>query len=210
MRINYEKLADKMGQVAPSIGADDVYIDFIKILSSCLSWGTNKDLYNNTCKKYSGKELHNISLLIIEIFNIYNYALKNDTYADPLGNIYEILASRHKRSKLGQYFTPEPICDLMAEITKMNWEDNFMEPCAGSGRMILAAHKIAKGGNFVAYDIDYICAHMTAINMAIHGIKGAVFCKNYLIQDEKPSFEMYVNQNYWKNNIPCIYYKGSD
>lgn len=67
-------------------------------------------------------------------------------WADPLGHIYETIASQSKKSGFGQFFTPEPICDLMAKMTitlsdKKGQKIN--DPACGSGRMLLAAN----GGN---------------------------------------------------------------
>jgi type I restriction enzyme M protein len=109
-------------------------------------------------------------------------------WCDVWGTYYEILASRNKKSSFGQFFTPEHICELMARLTIQDKEEKkniiVNEPCAGSGRMVMAAHCHLKGkGIFYAEDADSICAKMTAINMVTHGITGEVVCHNSLMPE---------------------------
>lgn len=99
---------------------------------------------------------------------------------DALGTYYEILSSLHKRQAFGQFFTPEPICDLMAQITIYDEEQTdtiktVNDPACGSGRTLLAAHCQLKG-RCIAYaeDLDEMCAKMTVLNLFIHGVRGEV------------------------------------
>lgn len=110
------------------------------------------------------------------------------TFYDPLGRLYEVIKTNHKSSLLGQYFTPEPIVEMMTQI--INVESNrgevikILDPACGSGRMGLssAVYVIQKGiPTWISMnDIDGLCAKMTAVNMALNGVVGEATCMNGL------------------------------
>ncbi|MGR3809592.1 N-6 DNA methylase [Jiulongibacter sp. NS-SX5] len=118
--------------------------------------------------------------LIVAILKAYNSRLQFDRWYDGLGLFYEIIASRYKSSRLGQFFTPAPVVDLMAELNGPIKGNSVMDCCSGSGRFLLAAK--AANPNIWGYaaDLDPVCAKMTALNMAMHGCIGEVSCMNSL------------------------------
>lgn len=89
------------------------------------------------------------------------------TNEEALGEIYmEFCANEH----MGQFFTPMPLCRLMAKMTVYDGIPagrtfNVSEPCAGSGRMIvaLAQEMLSEQADrcfFFAQDLDYTCCMM--------------------------------------------------
>lgn len=110
------------------------------------------------------------------------------SFYDPLGRMYEAITSKYKSSRLGQFFTPSHVVDMMTKISGIgNDRKEFvrvLDPACGSGRMGLSAasHTMAKGvPTWVTMnDIDPICAKMTAVNMAFNGVVGEVVCMNGL------------------------------
>jgi type I restriction enzyme M protein len=103
---------------------------------------------------------------------------------DPFGCLFESVCSNFSKQANGQFFTPMPLCDLIAQITipppseKVGGTCN--DPCSGSGRLLLAANHINPSLYFIAVDIDPICAKMTAINMCLNGAVGEVSCNDGL------------------------------
>ena len=115
-------------------------------------------------------------------------------WQDILGPTYMELGSHGQRNWLGQYFTPQVVAGAMARITMSGLDlnefppgrlINVMEPCAGSGVMLLAACEaiVADFGaatlprfSFTAIDLDPLCSAMTACqilaNGAMHGAMG--------------------------------------
>ncbi len=107
---------------------------------------------------------------------------------DILGRVYMEVASRWKQSGLGQFFTPPAICEMMC---RMNLGDvkaqvleyrargeriRVMEPCVGSGAMILAMKKVIleEAGyvalnqyEFYGMDVDETCCKMAKIQLAL-------------------------------------------
>ncbi len=181
-----------------------LFDDFLTIVICCMGRETNEDLYFETIKRYENEELNYFARMLGELVLIYERAEKAGRWCDPLGTFYEILASRSKKSGLGQFFTPESLCNLMAQIMVSDeWGQTVNEPCSGSGRMVLAANHKTKGNYYVCEDIDPICAKMTAINLCFHKIKGEVHCRDVIAYD-KPRFTYAINHFYWKYNITHI------
>ena len=85
--------------------------------------------------------------------------------ADYLGRVYEEQAVAN--SYAGQFFTPEPLVDMMATMTMPDdLPDTAIvnDPACGSGRMLIAGIKRNRFATFVGVDTDLTCVHMTALN----------------------------------------------
>ena len=102
-------------------------------LIASFSQGKMEDLYFYNLEKYGGdgitKFAEMLSWVIID--------LENDN--ELLGESYMQLSSRSKASALGQFFTPMPICVLMAQIVEVEPGKTICDPACGSGRTLLAA-----------------------------------------------------------------------
>lgn len=64
----------------------------------------------------------------------------SEGFCDPLGELYQQAISNGHN---GQYFTPEPICDMLSIMSGDTLSDGqkVLDPACGSGRMLLAAAK---------------------------------------------------------------------
>lgn len=95
-------------------------------------------------------------------------------FYDALGDTFmEYISS----GKNGQFFTPQPICDMMAMLVHAeDIKDNtrVSDPSCGSGRMLLAAGKINRHAKFYGADLDLICCKMTVLNMLLNSMCGEV------------------------------------
>jgi len=100
-------------------------------------------------------------------------------FRDPLGDLYMQTVSK---GHLGQYFTPEHMCDLMA-ILSVGISENgksVLDPACGSGRMLLAAAKINRHQVFYGADIDKVCCKMAVFNMLLQSLTGEIAHMNSL------------------------------
>lgn len=108
-------------------------------------------------------------------------------WTDVLGEVYECMAGKYKKSGLGQFFTPKGICAVMAKMTigepPADRITTILDPTSGSGRTLIdAADYIRRNWGkealercrFYANDIDSICAKMCRINFALYGMSGEV------------------------------------
>jgi len=98
---------------------------------------------------------------------------------DPLGRMYECITSKNKSSIMGQYFTPEPVVDMMVQINISNGREGvqrIFDPACGSGRMGLAAAAHLMKQKLPVWvtmnDIDSILTKVTAVNMCLNGVVG--------------------------------------
>jgi type I restriction-modification system DNA methylase subunit len=125
--------------------------------------------------------------MFLELFNLLGEG--SEEFQDLLGTVYMEISSRSKSSRMGQYFTPDPVSMMMAELTLFDIDtervgQKINDPSAGSGMMILKA--ASKFGNtrhlqfFVAQDLDLMCCKMCAINMSMNTIPGEVYHMNTL------------------------------
>ena len=95
---------------------------------------------------------------------------------DTLGHLYEELyQSRGKANALGQFYTPESVCDLMSRMQTHPdevYSVRVNDPACGSGRTLVAEHHILKKGYYVGQDIDATSVKMCALNMMVHNMRG--------------------------------------
>lgn len=144
---------------------------------------TEEDTYLARSKKYQPAEMKVFSELLAELMLLYS---KCDTWTDPLGSFYECIAGNYKKSGFGQYFTPEPLCDMMVRLQMPTdaSPETVNDPACGSGRLLLACHFHCKGKVRVfAEDLDGICVKMTCLNLLFHGAVGEVVQHNSLRDD---------------------------
>lgn len=106
----------------------------------------------------------------------------------------------------GQYFTPMPVCRMMAEMTAdadalraIVAERGFVrvsEPAAGSGAMVIALSATMRAHGFnpqrqlyvEAVDVDATACHMAFVQLALLGLPAIVWHGNALTLDMHESF----------------------
>ncbi len=94
-------------------------------------------------------------------------------YRDPLGEFYMLEISRHVH---GQYFTPQPVCDMMATLSGVGegTGTSAYDPACGSGRMLLAAAKINRNLLMYGGELDFTCCRMAVINLLLNSLTGEI------------------------------------
>ena len=132
-----------------------------------------EDEYLQTIEKYKASPLRHefpklFAQLVIEMEERHSSSNGNDV----LGEFYE---QHLYRKGASQYFTPQPVCEFMAQIAgeKNQSEEplNILDPACGSGRMLLSASRsMGKNNHFFGIDIDQQCAQMTALNLFLNGL----------------------------------------
>lgn len=120
-------------------------------------------------------------------------------FLDWFGAVYEeMFQGRSKASALGQFFTPESLCHMMAKMIKP--DGGRSNDCAcGSGRTMLAAFAENDRTKFQWYeagDVDYTSCKMCALNFMIHGMLGIVKRQDALMWDT-PAIIYHINEVRW-------------
>ncbi len=200
-------------------GVHAVFEDFLAMYTYAISnsvdayhYEKREADYMRIVKKYSLEEIEQIVALgchlTMELESQSGYP------QDILGPLFHELNLHNEYA--GQFFSPQNICDAMAQIAigadKLNNGKAYitvMEPACGSGAMVLAAAKAlqAQGRNYqqemiaVCIDIDFKCVCMTYIQLALHGIPAVIIHGNTLTTEEHSRWytPMYfIGGWYWK------------
>lgn len=158
-----------MDHITQRYGKRQVFSDFLQMVICSLSMGAREDVYLQVVAKYEPKEVHRfpeaMALLVQEMDN------EGMGLHDVLGTYFEQEISMGHN---GQFFTPVPVCDLMAMMSPPSFGQTIADPACGSGRCLLAAAKINRHCLFFGADVDADCARMTAINLCLNGLYGEV------------------------------------
>lgn len=153
---------------------------------------------------YERQDLDRFNALFQEFLLVMKRGIHEHKWYDALGTYYQVLSSNSKKSCMGQFFTPESVCSMMAQMTPIEGEGNFVnDPTCGSGRTLLAAHCLYPGNIFFGEDLDPMCCKMATINMLIHGVRGEVVNMDSLSRE---SFRAGWRVNRWLHlsGIPVI------
>jgi len=165
-----KKFSNILNELSYSYSRSTVFDDFLQMVVCSLSIGTQEDLYFKTIKKYKATDLQKFAeafaFLVVDMDN------GGEGLRDCLGDYFqEFISGGHN----GQFFTPSPICDMLASITMSEINGETVADCAcGSGRILLAAAKVKRNIKVFAADISYSCCLMTLINLSLNNIPGVV------------------------------------
>jgi type I restriction-modification system DNA methylase subunit len=111
----------------------------------------------------------------------------------------------------GEFYTPFHLSVCMAQMIIPDGEQfpkdrplSFLEPCCGSGGMILAAAKVLHERDIPvqcmrwrAADLNHLSADMTFINTTLWGIPCEVFCGNSLTDPNYENSQRRENMFFW-------------
>ena len=149
----------------------------------------NEALYMQTIKPYQGDDLQSFS----KALGVLQLNALDDPYSDILG---EFFMNNITRGANGQYFTPMPICEMMAQMQFENTSEDgkrVLDPACGSGRMLLAYAKLNHRNYFFGADNTNTCAKMATINFFLNGLKGEVAWMNSLSMEWYGGWQINTN-----------------
>lgn len=183
-----KEFISKLQNLDKSKNIATVFRDFL-ILSTCAlaqPFYRSDELeqeYLQTINTYTKEQAVNFSKLLALLIE----ALE-EKHQDFLGQVFSNLNLGNSRK--GQFFTPYHVSKFMSEINIGDIEHQLeekdfvtlLEPCCGSGGMIIAYAETLKekGYNYQhqlyveAIDIDEICFMMTYVQLSLYGIPAKV------------------------------------
>lgn len=162
-----------------------VFSDFVDFSLLMLNINKKAEDFKELETRWDNPEDHK---LFAEMFALLGNL--SEGFNDALGDLFMECVS-HGRN--GQFFTPQPICDMMAIMTIGDQAKDGMSvsDCAcGSGRMLLGAAKINRHLKFYGADNDATCAKMTAVNFILHSMTGEVAHMNTLSMEHYKSWHI--------------------
>lgn len=164
-----------------------VFDDFLTMSICALAGGRMEKEYLECAGRYPRAKNEGIGDGLIDEFPRMFGELVNameDEKKDIIGDFFMGAVSN---GESGQYFTPEHISDFMAQIVGGEGADGEkvadMAGC-GSGRMLLGAAKVNPRRLFIGKDLDLRCVKMTALNLALNGLRGFVIWGNGLTNEQ--------------------------
>jgi len=135
----------------------------------------------------------------IEELGTYNLA---KIQSDVLGRVYEELIPDVERHRLGQYYTPPPIVELIVEMCVKSPNDTVLDPGCGSGSFLVKAYHKLKDlkkrenpfrgdaelhkellNQVYGIDINPFPAQLSSINLAVRNLKVRSENINLIVSD---------------------------
>jgi hypothetical protein len=180
-----------------------VFADFVEMGAIALSSAVDlrarearEKRYMEVVARYKPDEAEKFS----QMLGMLTMALEEET-SDVLGATFHDLELHNKWS--GQFFSPYPLCRMMAKIIVGGREEveariaargylTAQEPASGSGTMVIAlAHEIRELGinyqkhlHVTAVDVDPKCVHMTYLQLSLLHVPAIVVHGNSLSLEE--------------------------
>jgi len=135
----------------------------------------------------------------IEELGTYNLA---KIRSDIIGRVYEELIPDVERHRLGQYYTPPPIVELIIEMCIRSPDDKVLDPACGSGGFLVKAYYKLKDlkkkenpfaddnklheeilNQLYGIDINPFPAQLSSINLAVRNLKVPSRNINIIVSD---------------------------
>ena len=194
MMIDIKNFTAVFERIAHNKAEETVFSDFLDMVICSLSAGKYEEEYLSIVKKYKKEEVNLFCELMAEMLII-----MDDNGAGLKDCLGEFFQNHISRNKNGQFFTPEVVCDFMAQIamdSDSTVGKTIMDGCCGSGRMLLSAAKVSRNNYFFAADIDNRCVKMTAINLCMNGLQGEVVHMNTLSMEHWGGYSIEIISPY--------------
>ena len=197
-----EKLIDEIQMLGQSEGVNTVFTTFLEITANSIAAQMDPEhaeireaRYGEIASSMTPETLE----AYVRMFGQLCLAVleRQDDPCDILGDIYHKLRLNNEWS--GQFFTPDHISRLMAELVTPAFENpdqdgpvTISEPACGSGTLILGSVWVMQKQKFdfqhksffVAQDIDIRCVWMAYIQLSLYGIPAVVIHGNTMNMEE--------------------------
>ncbi|MEM3366281.1 MAG: N-6 DNA methylase [Candidatus Methanomethyliaceae archaeon] len=138
---------------------------------------------------------------LIDSLNDYDFSRME---SDFLGRVYEKLIPPVERKRLGQFYTPPEIVDLIVKLTIKDGKAKVLDPACGSGSFLVKAYHRLRELNRIprdlsgplgetfhkqlldqiyGVDINQFPAHLSVINLAIQNPRARIDTVNVIVKD---------------------------
>lgn len=98
------------------------------------------------------------------------------------GEIFDyVLQSMYRKEQIGNFITPQPLAELMADMLEPKQGELVIDPVCGCGRLLTAAAARCRDCRYIGNDLDGRIRTTAFFNMAFHGLRGAeLYQKDFL------------------------------
>ena len=132
-----------------------------------------------------------------KVFRVLDRYHFRGTQMDALGAVFEAIARRaEKDTRIGQFFTPEPIVRFAVDVVKPEPAQVVLDPAAGTGRFLSfslermqAGGRAVPGERLLGTDTDEWIVTIARMNLYIHGVREPrIHAENGLFLGDAPVF----------------------
>jgi len=188
--------AKALNNISSRHHTSQVFDDFLQMAVCAYSLGKSEDIYLDIAKKYNSDELKGFAEALGALVIQHEKTKNALEWNDYLGNYFENFGQYN--SKMGQFFTPISICNLMANFTNdipKEYRQTVNDPSCGSSRNLIA-HAMKDPLNrfnyfYIGQDLDKRCCLMSVLNFVMFGMSGVIIYMNCL------SLEIYGGWRVW-------------
>ncbi len=188
--------ARELNKVSDKHHQSQIFDDFLQMAVCAFSLGRSEEVYFERAKKYDSEEIKGFSRALGGLVLDHEKNNNSSDWKDFLGNYFEEFGQNN--AKMGQFFTPVSLCNLMANFTNDDLQNENMsvnDPSCGSSRNLIA-HSMKNPNNrfkffYIGQDLDKRCCLMSVLNFVMFGMKGVVIHMNCL------SMEIYGGWRIW-------------
>ena len=194
------ELISEIKTLAQSNGLNTVFTTFLEITATSIAAQMDPQNAKEREKRYqeiASKMTPEMLSSYARMFALLTLATRAhaEDPCDILGDIYHELRLNNEWN--GQFFTPDHICRLMAQLANVDVPEDkegpitINEPTCGSGTMVIGAVwamqrkgiDYRRKSFFVAQDIDIRCVWMAYIQLSLYGIPAVVIHGNTLTME---------------------------
>lgn len=194
-----KQIVKTLEQIGHSVGVETAFRDWCECAALALAngcdilhgkrWQAREARYLEIIKRYDEPNLFAGMLAHL------TRAFEEDPWQDYLGRVYMECFGGNKR--LGQCFTPIPVCEICAEASLPDDEIKtrhkpitIADECCGGGAMLIAACKVLskrgvdwqRDARFHCADLDTLCVHMCYVQLSLLGARAIVLHQNTITQ----------------------------
>jgi type I restriction-modification system DNA methylase subunit len=167
-----------------------LFDDFLVLSVAALMW--DEESYQKVSKKYQRKgEMETWQIAFSDLVSLMEDSAQEHDHKISDDILWEFYMEFVSHWEHGQYFTPQHVCDMMAQITNMDKDMSQYnaidratanDPACGSGRFGLAFAKLVGKRKCTIYlqDLDRRCCLMAVINLILNWIDWDVYRSNTL------------------------------
>ena len=194
------ELISEIKTLAQSNGLNTVFTTFLEITATSIAAQMDPQNAEEREKRYqemASKMTPEMLSYYARMFALLTLVTREyaEDPCDILGDIYDELRLNNEWN--GQFFTPDHICRLMAQLANVDVPEDkegpitINEPTCGSGTMVIGAVwamqrkgiDYRRKSFFVAQDIDIRCVWMAYIQLSLYGIPAVVIHGNTLTME---------------------------
>lgn len=132
-------------------------------------WEEREAKYMQLVGKYKKDLVNLFPKMLADLVELMENGKEADD-TDPLGEFFQ---NHITHGEHGQFFTPMPICRMMAQMTIGTVEPKatVLDPACGSGRTLISALEVSRDIIVYGCDLDRRCFLMATLNLFLRGAR---------------------------------------